>query len=42
MPALFATAFAGCALGFVFVGAVIALQWRLLHRWHDSYSRTDS
>lgn len=42
MPALFATAFAGCALGFVFVGTVVALQWRLLHRWHDSYHRTDS
>lgn len=42
MPALFATAFAGCVLGFVFVGAVVALQWRLLHHWHDSYHRPDS
>lgn len=39
--ALFATATIGCALGFVFTGAVVALSWFSLHRWHDSYERSD-
>jgi NitT/TauT family transport system permease protein len=39
--ALFATAAIGCALGFVFTAAVVALSWFSLHRWHDSYERTD-
>jgi NitT/TauT family transport system permease protein len=39
--ALFATAAIGCALGFVFTAAVVALSWFCLHRWHDSYERTD-
>jgi len=42
MPQLYATALTGCALGFLFVAAVIGLQWLALHRWHDSYERTDS
>ncbi len=42
IPALFATAFASCLLGFVFVGTVVALQWRLMHKWHDSFHRSDS
>lgn len=41
IAALFATAVASCALGFLFAGAVVALSWRCLHRWHDSYSRSD-
>jgi NitT/TauT family transport system permease protein len=39
MPALFATLFIGCALGFVFVGTIVALQWLCLHAWHDSFRR---
>ena len=42
MPQLYATAITGCALGFLFVATVVALQWLALHRWHDSYERTDS
>lgn len=42
IPALFATAAACCMLGFVLVGAIVALQWLMLHQWHDSYHRTDS
>ncbi len=41
MAALFATAFTGCALGFVFVAAVVWLSWLCLHKWHDSYAHTD-
>jgi NitT/TauT family transport system permease protein len=36
-PALFATAAVTCVLGFIFTGAVVALSWAALHRWHDSY-----
>lgn len=42
IPALFATAAAGCALGFLFVGIVVALHWLSLHQWHDSFTRTDT
>jgi NitT/TauT family transport system permease protein len=42
MGALFATAIVGCALGFVFVAAVVALSWLSLHKWHESFSRTDA
>jgi len=35
-PALFATGFTACLLGFLFVGGVNWLHWRLLHQWHDS------
>jgi NitT/TauT family transport system permease protein len=42
MAALFATALTGCALGFVFVGTVVFLSWWYLHRWHDSFNRTDT
>jgi NitT/TauT family transport system permease protein len=42
MGALFATAAVGCLLGFVFVAAVVALSWLAMHKWHDSFSRTDS
>lgn len=40
-PALFATAIVTCVLGFVFTGAVAALSWLALHRWHDAYDRPD-
>ena len=40
-PALFATAVTTCVLGFIFTAAVLALSWLALHRWHDSYERTD-
>jgi NitT/TauT family transport system permease protein len=42
MGALFATAVVACLLGFVFVAGVIALSWLALHKWHDSFSQTDS
>jgi NitT/TauT family transport system permease protein len=42
MAALFATAATSCLLGFLFVSAVISLSWLLMHRWHDSYARTDT
>jgi N-acetylglucosamine-6-phosphate deacetylase len=35
-PALFATGLVACLMGFVFVGGVNWLHWRLLHLWHDS------
>ncbi|HTQ30614.1 MAG TPA: ABC transporter permease subunit [Opitutaceae bacterium] len=40
-PALFATAAVTCVLGFAFVMAVLALSWLALHKWHDSFERTD-
>ena len=42
MGALFATAGVGCILGFVFVAGVMALSWLALHKWHDSFSRSDT
>jgi NitT/TauT family transport system permease protein len=42
MAALFASAVASCAMGFVFVGGVVAVSWWALHRWHDSYSKSDT
>lgn len=42
IPALYATAVVGCALGFALVAAVSGLAWLVLHRWHDSYSPDDS
>jgi NitT/TauT family transport system permease protein len=41
IPALYATAIVGCALGFILVAAVSGLSWLILHRWHDSYSPSD-
>ena len=41
-PALFATAAVTCILGFVFVAVVLSLSWFALHKWHDSYQRTDT
>jgi len=40
-PALFATAAVTCVLGFVLSAAVLWLSWSALHKWHDSYERTD-
>lgn len=40
-PALFATAFTTCVLGFIFNAAVLTLAWFCLHHWHDSYERAD-
>lgn len=42
MAALFATALAGCALGFLFVAGVVALSWFFLHEWHESAHRSDT
>jgi NitT/TauT family transport system permease protein len=41
IPALFATALTSCLLGFIFVAAVAALNWAVLHKWHDSFERND-
>jgi len=41
MAALFATAFCGCALGFIFVSVALGLNWLALHKWHDSFSKAD-
>lgn len=41
-PALFATAAVTCLLGFIFVAGVLGLSWLALHKWHDSYERTDT
>jgi len=41
MAALFATAFTGCLLGFIFVAVVVWLSWLCLHKWHDSFSSAD-
>jgi NitT/TauT family transport system permease protein len=38
IPALYATALTGSALGFILVGLVAAASWAVLHRWHDSYA----
>lgn len=38
IPGLYATAFVGCALGFLLVAAVSGCAWLALHAWHDSYS----
>ena len=35
-PALFATGMVACLMGFIFVGGVNWLHWRLLHTWHES------
>ncbi|HEV8073525.1 MAG TPA: ABC transporter permease, partial [Opitutaceae bacterium] len=40
-PALFATAAVTCMLGFIFVSFVLGLSWLTLHKWHDSFERTD-
>jgi ABC-type nitrate/sulfonate/bicarbonate transport system permease component len=36
---VFAIAMVTCALGFLFVGAVQLLSWRLLRHWHESARR---
>ncbi len=38
LPALYATAIVGCALGFALVAAVSLLSWLVLHHWHESAS----
>lgn len=42
IPALYATAFIACALGWLFVGSVSAAAWAVMHRWHDSYTLNQS
>ena len=41
IPALFATGLVACLMGFVFVGGVNYLHWRLLHHWHDSIVKAE-
>lgn len=42
IDAVFAVALLACLLGFLFVGAVSLLHWKLLHSWHESYARPES
>jgi NitT/TauT family transport system permease protein len=42
MAALFATAVASCCLGFLFAGVSIGCAWLAMHKWHDSYHRSDA
>ncbi len=42
MGALFATAAVACVLGFIFVTGVMIISWLALHKWHESYSRSDT
>ena len=39
--ALFATAAVTCGLGFIITSGVLSVSWFVLHKWHDSYERTD-
>ena len=39
--ALFATGFMACFCGFIFVSAVVGLNWLLLRKWHDSFDHAD-
>ena len=41
VPALFASAFAACLIGFLFVGFVNVFAWWVLHKWHDAYVAVD-
>ena len=41
IPALFATGLVACLMGFLFVGGVSYLHWRLLHAWHESMVRKE-
>ena len=41
VPALFASAFVACVIGFLFVSIVNILAWLTLHKWHESYVLTD-
>ncbi len=41
IPALWAAGFTACLCGFLFVSVVIALNWFLLHKWHDSIAKSD-
>lgn len=36
-PAMLAAGLLACLLGFLFVGSVHLLRWRLLRRWHESF-----
>jgi NitT/TauT family transport system permease protein len=42
MGALRAAAGVSCAMGFIFSGGVVLLSWLSLHKWHDSYRRSES
>lgn len=42
MGALLAVAAVSCVMGFIFVGGVVSLSWLGLHKWHDSYRRSES
>lgn len=41
VPALFSSAFSACLVGFIFVGLVNTLHWFLLHKWHDSFVKSE-
>lgn len=37
IPELFAAGISACLLGFILVSVVVAINWALLHKWHESY-----
>lgn len=41
IPALFSCAFTACIVGFIFVGIVNLMSWFILHKWHDSYVKSE-
>jgi NitT/TauT family transport system permease protein len=41
VAALWAAGFTACLCGFIFVSIVLALNWWLLHKWHDSIAKAD-
>ena len=41
MDALFATVLSGCALGFLFAGAIALISRLSLSHWHESYEKVD-
>jgi len=41
VPELWAAGFTACICGFVFVSVVLALNWLLLRKWHDSIVKAD-
>jgi len=41
IPELWAAGFVACVCGFVFVIFVLALNWLLLRKWHDSIVKSD-
>jgi len=41
VPELWAAGFTACLCGFIFVTVVLALNWLILRKWHDSIVKSD-